>query len=190
MNIIVGLGNPGSKYADSRHNVGFKCVDLLAKRANIKLSDRRAKAVLGQGVIGGHSVVLAKPRTFMNHSGEGVRYLLTRFGCSPEDLVVVYDEMALPLGRLRIRRGGSDAGHNGIGSIIEELHTHEFPRIRVGIGRAGQTGGDIRHVLGTFSPDEKLLIQKAATTVVDALIFMLESDIEEAMNRFNRADPE
>ena len=190
MKIIVGLGNPGKKYAESRHNVGFKCVDLLAEKINIKLSDRRTKASMGQGSIGEHQVVLAKLRTFMNHSGEGVSYLLTRFNTRPEDLIVVYDEMALPLGRLRIRRGGSDAGHNGIGSIIHELHTHEFPRVRVGIGRAPQDQDEIRHVLGTFSPAEKPLIQRSVNTVSNALVFILEHDMEEAMNRFNRADPE
>ena len=189
MKIIVGLGNPGKKYAGSRHNVGFQCVDILSKKLNIKLSDRRAKAVLGQGTVAEHQVVLGKPRTFMNNSGDGIEYLLTRFSSRPDDLVVIYDEMALPVGRVRIRRGGGDAGHNGIASIIQATHTHEFPRIRVGIGKPSG-GGDVGHVLGAFSSEEKPLIQAANIRAADAIVYLLESDIEATMNRFNGADPE
>ncbi len=188
MRIIVGLGNPGRKHAATRHNVGFKCVDLLAQRLEVRVSDRRAKAVLGEGIFGEHKIVLAKPRTFMNNSGDAVRYLLTRFGGRPQDLVIVYDEMALPAGRIRIRRGGSDAGHNGMTSIIQALHTSDVPRVRIGIGRPSQNGGEVRHVLETFSSVEKPLIEAAGARAVDALVHMLENDIESTMNLFNRAD--
>lgn len=188
MKIIVGLGNPGRKYAGSRHNVGFRCIDLLAKRLEIPVSDRRAKTVLGQGSHGEHKVVLAKPRTFMNHSGDAVQYLLARFGGGPRDLIVVYDEMALPTGRIRVRRGGSDAGHNGMTSIIQALHTTDIPRVRIGIGKPLSNGNEIAHVLGAFSADEKPLIEAASARAADALVHLLENDIESTMNIFNRAD--
>ena len=135
MLLVVGLGNPGTRYTSSRHNIGFRFIDLLAKRADIRLNERRAKAVLGRGRIAGQDVVLAKPRTFMNNSGEGIEYLLARFGGRPSDLLVVYDEMALPTGRIRLRAAGSHAGHNGIRSIIAAVHTEEFPRLRIGVGQ-------------------------------------------------------
>ena len=188
MRIIVGLGNPGRKYTGSRHNVGFRCIDLLAKRLEITVSDRRAKAALGQGAHGEHKVVLAKPRTFMNHSGDAVQYLLARFGGGPRDLVVVYDEMALPTGRIRVRRGGSDAGHNGMTSIIQALHTTDIPRVRIGIGKPQRNDNEVGHVLGSFSADEKPLIEAASARAADALVYLLENDIEATMNIFNRAD--
>ena len=188
MKIIVGLGNPGRKYTGSRHNVGFHCIDLLAKRLDITVSERRAKTVLGQGSHGEHKVVLAKPRTFMNHSGDAVQYLIARFGGGPRDLVVVYDEMALPAGRIRVRRGGSDAGHNGMTSIIQALHTTDVPRVRIGIGRPLHNAGEVAHVLGAFSADEKPLIEAASTKAADALVHLIENDIEATMNLFNRAD--
>ncbi len=114
MRIIVGLGNPGPRYSCTRHNIGFRCIDLMARRWEIKVSERRHKAVLGRGRRLEHDVALAKPRTFMNNSGDGVAYLLARYGARPQDLIIVYDEMALPVGKLRLRPSGSDAGHNGI----------------------------------------------------------------------------
>ena len=185
MKVIVGLGNPGTKYAQSRHNLGFRCVDLLATKTGVKLTERRAKAVLGTGSVGGQQVVLAKPRTFMNRSGEAVRYLMDRFGATPADLVIVYDEIDLPLGQIRIRPAGSAAGHLGVTSIIETLHTHEFPRVRVGVGKAPTGMEEISFLLGAFSPEEKPVINQAASRVVEAMLFLLEEDIDSAMNRFN-----
>ena len=125
--LIVGLGNPGDRYRNSRHNLGFWCIDSMASRWGITVNERRAKAVLGRGARAGQDVVLAKPRTFMNNSGEGVDYLLTRFAAPPTNLVIVYDEMELPVGTLRLRPSGSDGGHNGIRSIIAALHSQTFP---------------------------------------------------------------
>ncbi len=185
MRIIVGLGNPGSRYRDTRHNVGFRCIDLMARQWGINLSERRAKAALGRGRRLEREVVLAKPRTFMNHSGEGVAYLLTRFGAKPADLVVVYDEMDLPVGRLRLRPGGSPAGHNGIRSIINELNTANFARIRVGIGHPDWRGGQVSHVLNRFSPEEAPEIARVVQRVAEAVDCLLAEDITVAMNRFN-----
>ena len=185
MLLIVGLGNPGTRYTSSRHNVGFRFIDLLAKRSDIRLSERRAKAVLGRGRMAGHDVVLAKPRTFMNNSGEGVEYLLARFGGRPSDLLIVYDEMALPVGRIRLRPEGSHAGHNGIRSIISAVHTEGFPRLRIGVGQPPIGGDSVPHVLGRFSKDEEPLIAKAVQDAAVAVQCILEENIDIAMNRFN-----
>ena len=185
MLLVVGLGNPGIRYASTRHNVGFRFIDLLAKKAEIRLNDRRAKAVLGQGRIAGHEVVLVKPRTFMNNSGEGVEYLLARFGGRPSELLVVYDEMALPTGRIRLRASGSHAGHNGIRSIISAVQTDGFPRLRIGVGQPSNSGESVPHVLGKFSKEEEPLIAQAVQDAVSAVHCMLEESIDVAMNRFN-----
>jgi PTH1 family peptidyl-tRNA hydrolase len=157
----------------------------MAREWSILLSERRAKAVLGRGRRAGQEIVLAKPRTFMNNSGEGVAYLLTRFAAHPSELVVIYDDMELPLGRLRIRPSGSDGGHNGVRSIIDTLQTQAFPRIRVGIGPPGPREDPVSHVLGHFDEDEALAIAEAVKAVVAAADCLLEQDIDSAMNRFN-----
>ncbi len=185
MRIIVGLGNPGPRYRSTRHNIGFRCIDLMASSWDIKVSERRAKAVLGRGRHLNQDVALAKPRTFMNNSGEGIAYLLARFGAKPQDLVVVYDEMALPVGKLRLRPAGSDAGHNGIRSIIATLGTTDFPRIRVGIDRPSQDANQISHVIGGFTDEEAPLIAKTVKMVVKAVDCLLQEGIDQAMNQFN-----
>ena len=185
MRLIVGLGNPSLHYRHTRHNTGFRCVDLMARKWCIPLRDRRAKAVLGQGQRGGQDVVLAKPRTFMNHSGDGVAYLLTRFGAGPSDLVVIYDDMSLPLGKLRVRPTGSDGGHNGIRSIIATLGTQAFPRVRVGIGPLPLGQDPVAYVLGQFTGSESTLLSQTANLVVEAVDCLLEETIDAAMNRFN-----
>ena len=150
--IIVGLGNPGPRYADTRHNIGWQVLDLLANQIGVPVNERRPKAVLGAGYFAGRRVALAKPRTFMNNSGEAIEYLLARFGGGSSNLLVIYDEMALLPGRIRLRAAGSDAGHNGIRSIIRAVGGTGFPRLRIGIGapppgvagpriRAGQVPG-------------------------------------------------
>ena len=192
--IIVGLGNPGARYRDTRHNVGFACVDVLAERWRIALTDRRRTTALGQGYQNGAPVVLAKPRTFMNLSGESIAYLLARFGARPADLVIIYDEMALPLGRLRLRAQGSDAGHNGIKDIIRAVRTNQFPRLRIGIGAPGSggdgnsDGGSVGHVLGRFADAEQPIASAAIIRAADAVECLLAEGIDIAMNRYN-TDP-
>ena len=185
MLLVVGLGNPGLRYRDTRHNVGFRCVDAMSKKWGIPVKDRRSKAVLGTGRLAGREVVLAKPRTFMNNSGDAVSYLLTRFASKAEDLVIVYDEMELPLGRLRIRAAGSDGGHNGMRSIITSVKTEAFPRIRLGIGPTSDVQNFVPYVLGRFSKDEAGAVSQAVDNVVAAVECMLEENIDAAMNRFN-----
>ena len=182
--LIVGLGNPGARYRNTRHNVGFSCVDLLAERWGIAVNDRRRTTTLGQGYRDGLPVALAKPRTFMNRSGESVAYLLARFGGRPADLVVVYDEMALPVGRIRLRARGSDAGHNGMADIIRTVRTIDLPRLRIGIGGPG-TSGSVDHVLGRFSDDERPAVFAAIGRAADAVECLLADGIDMAMNRYN-----
>ena len=185
MLIVVGLGNPGSRFDGSRHNIGFRAIDLLAGMNDIRLNDRRARAIIGQGQIGCHGVVLAKPRTFMNNSGEAVKYLLTRFRCQPSDLLVVYDEMAIPIGRIRLRPRGSHAGHNGIKSIIASVQTEDFPRLRIGVGQPSQGTSSVPHVLGKFSRMEEPVVTQSVHDALRAIQCMLEENIDIAMNRYN-----
>ena len=183
--LIVGLGNPGARYADTRHNLGFRCVDSMARQWGIPARDRRAKAVMGRGHHAGQDIVLAKPRTFMNNSGEGIAYLLTRFGAQPENLVIIYDDMELPLGQLRLRLSGSDGGHKGMRSIIDSLKTINFPRLRVGIGHPPEGIDVIEYVLSGFLVDESKVMDQAVKNVVAAADCLLEESIDVAMNRFN-----
>ena len=185
MRLIIGLGNPGFQYRGTRHNMGFQCVDLMAKMWSIPVKDRRSKAVLGRGNYLGQEIVLAKPRTFMNNSGEGVSYLINRFAADVDHLVVIYDDMELPLGRLRIRASGSDGGHRGVRSIIFNLKTRTFPRIRLGIGFPPEGQDPVDFVLGRFSKEESTVVNQAVETVVQAVECWLEEDIDVAMNRFN-----
>ncbi len=186
--IIVGLGNPGPKYADTRHNVGWRVLDLVSGQIGIPVNERRPKAVLGTGYHDGKRVVLAKPRTFMNNSGEAVAYLLARFGGDGTNLLVIYDEMALVPGRIRLRAAGSDAGHNGIRSIIQAVGGTGFPRLRVGIG--GPPPGVVArdYVLREFTGEEAEPISSAVERAAAAVQSLLSDGIDAAMNRYNQ-DP-
>ena len=181
--IIVGLGNPGPKYAPTRHNVGFRCIDVLAERAGISLNDRRKHAALGRGTLGGVPVVLAKPRTFMNASGLAARYLLDRFGTSPDRMLVVVDDLDLPVGKIRLRAAGSSGGHRGLDSISAEARTAAYPRLRIGIGRPD--AGAVAHVLGGFAPAEEDPLAEALERAADAVEAWAEHGVDTAMNRFN-----
>ena len=158
MKLIVGLGNPGKGYACNRHNMGFQCLDYLASQHRIPINKRRLrlkslKAKYGMGEVAGMQVVLAKPRTYMNNSGEAVGQMLRRLDVPLENLIVIYDDMDLPLGKLRIRQRGGAAGHNGLSSIIRSLGSEDFPRIRVGIGRPD--ADEVSYVLSNFTAEEK-----------------------------------
>ena len=183
MKLIVGLGNPGRAYAGNRHNVGFQCVDYFARKHRIAISERKARAKIGIGEVDEKRVVLAKPRTFMNLSGQAVSRLMRQFNLPVEDLVVICDDMDLPLGRVRIRQRGGSAGHKGMESIIDSLGSQDFPRIRVGIGRPD--GDEVSYVLSDFTADEKEVVREAVAEVADALFCILTEGIEAAMNRYN-----
>lgn len=189
--LIVGLGNPGEKYARTRHNVGFDVIDALCDRWQISLSEnRKFQGAYGEGpAVAGLKVSLLKPTTYMNRSGQSVRAIIDWYKLAPESVLLIYDEMALPLGRLRVRPGGSAAGHNGVKSVIAHLGTQEFPRLRVGIGSTEKAGDRnqavVAHVLGKFAPDEKPLVNTAIEWAVDATETMLSKGIEAAMSTFN-----
>lgn len=186
--IVLGLGNPGAEYARTRHNVGFEVVDLLAHRHQIRLNQRRDHARYGLGEIQGVPVLLAQPMTYMNRSGEAARALLQRYSLSPSRLLVIVDDVALPLGKLRLRPSGSDGGHNGLASIIGCVGTQAFPRVRVGIG-APPPGQMVEYVLSPFSPQERPLIEQAIQRAADAVEAVLMEGLSPAMNRFNASQP-
>lgn len=184
MKLIVGLGNPGRKYAKNRHNVGFQCVDALATVYALSFDKMQFKALTAQGEIEGVAVVLAKPLTFMNLSGQSVRSLMQWYKVCLEDLLVVYDDLDLPLGRLRMRAGGGAGGHKGMLSIIQALGTQEFPRLRVGIGRPVKGDPEI-YVLRNFTRTQLKLMKPAYDEAVAAMVCFLREGITAAMNRFN-----
>jgi PTH1 family peptidyl-tRNA hydrolase len=186
MKLLVGLGNPGAQYETTRHNVGWMALDRLAAEHRLTFkTDRRFRADVAEVAMPetGGKVILAKPLTYMNLSGESVGALARFYKVSPEDIAVVYDEMALPLGEVRVRPGGSSAGHNGIKSLIAHLGTQEFPRVRIGVG--APVGGAIGHVLGTFRKEEWPAVHDAITLAVAAAITVLRDGVEAAMNRYN-----
>ena len=185
MNLIVGLGNPGKEYIRSRHNTGFVCVDHIARKWGIKLSQRRANVELGEGLFGDFPVVLARPRTNMNQSGEAVKYLVARYRASAADLIIIYDDMDIPVGKTRIRPGGSTAGHKGIDSIIDRLSTQEFPRVRVGIGLPPPGVDGAEYVLRPFLSEERSIIDNIVERVADAVECVLQEGIQTAMSKFN-----
>jgi PTH1 family peptidyl-tRNA hydrolase len=182
--IVLGLGNPGAEYAHTRHNIGFDVIGILASRHHIRLNFRRDHARYGLGMIADVPVLLAKPMTYMNRSGEAARALLQRYPIDTSHLLVVVDDVALPLGRIRIRPSGSDGGHNGLESIIQCLGTQAFPRVRVGIG-SPPPGQMVEYVLSRFSPQEQPIIDEALQRAADAVEAIIAEGVQAAMNRFN-----
>ena len=185
MKLIVGLGNPGRDYVNNRHNVGFKCVDLFAREHGISLTQRGARSKLGTGEVANIRIVVAKPQTFVNLSGEAVAALTRRYRLSSQDILVIYDDLDLPLGKIRIRERGSSGGHNGLKSIIARMGTQDFPRIRVGIAPAEQDVDAIEHVLGDFTPEEKAIMKEVYPRVLAAIRCLLTEGIAAAMNKYN-----
>lgn len=184
MKLIVGLGNPGAEYDGTRHNVGFEAIKVLAARHGIAVTKRNYRAVFGEGTIEGERVILARPMTFMNLSGESVGAMTRFYKIAPEDVIVIYDDIALPVGKLRLRFQGSAGGHNGMKSIIQHLGTQDIPRIRIGVGDA-DTGRLINHVLGKFRAEERPLIAEACERAADAAEYALTDTFVNTMNRFN-----
>ncbi len=185
MKVIVGLGNPGKKYATTRHNIGAMVITRLSLLWGITLIRRNPYALVGQGVVGDQTVVLATPLTFMNLSGEPVAYLVNRFRISLEDLMIIYDEMDLPLGTTRIRPRGGNGGHNGLRSIIDVLKTEDVPRMRLGVGRSPVVSA-ISHVLSQFTKEEGPAVEQLLNRAVEAATCFAEEGVDEAMNKFNR----
>ena len=183
MFLIVGLGNPGKEYEDTRHNIGFKVVDNIAKEYNIEINRQKFKGIYGEGFIDGEKVILLKPTTYMNLSGESVREVVDFYNLENDQILVIYDDISLEIGTLRIREKGSAGGHNGIKSIIAHLGSDVFSRIKVGVG---QPNVDlIKYVLGRFTKEEMVVLSESIEASTKATREIIKSDVKTAMNQFN-----
>ena len=187
MLVIVGLGNPDDKYQGTRHNVVFDVIDLLAEKYNIAVDTKKHRAYIGKGIIGGQKVILAKPQTYMNLSGESVRSLVEYYKVDPEtELLIIFDDISLDVGQLRIRKKGSAGGHNGIKNIIANLGTSVFQRIKVGVGEKPKGYDLADYVLGRFSKEERELIKEGFECAAEAVAMITAGEIDQAMNKYNR----
>lgn len=186
MKLIVGLGNPGQQYSLTRHNAGFMVIDYLAERLGIKVDKIKFKSLLGEGFVGPEKIVLAKPQTYMNLSGEAVYDMVGWYKLDPQNLLVVFDDMDLPAGKLRLRMKGSAGGHNGMKSIVYLIQTDEFPRLRIGIGRPDNDNMEaVDFVLSKFSAEETKVIGEAVQKAGEAVLAILEKGVEPVMNEVN-----
>jgi len=186
--LIVGLGNPGRVYSNNRHNTGFVCLSYFARKQGIRFDRKQGQARIGIGEIAGNKVVVARPQTYVNRSGESVIRLVKRFNISPENLLVIHDDMDLPLGKIRIRHNGSSGGHKGIESITGYLGSRDFLRIRIGIGRPATETSEadiIAYVLSGFTPDEKRILNQVMPTVSEAILCIFTEGPTVAMNKYN-----
>jgi PTH1 family peptidyl-tRNA hydrolase len=186
MYLIVGLGNPGKQYEHTRHNAGFDAIDAIADKYNISVDNKKHKTLCGKGVIEGQRVVLAKPQTFMNLSGESVAELVNYYKLDPAaELIVLFDDITLEPGHLRIRKKGSAGGHNGIKNIIALLGTQDFARVKIGVGEKPRGWDLVDHVLGRFDVIDREKVDGAIHAAVEAVALMVNGDVEGAMNEFN-----
>lgn len=183
--LVVGLGNPGPSYRNTRHNVGFEVLDRVAARLGAVFSREKYRGQIAQVRVAGRTVLLLKPLTYMNRSGESVALAARNNADEPAEVLVVYDDVDLPLGKVRLRKGGSAGAHNGMKSVIERLGTREVPRLRIGVGTEPAPGLRADHVLGKFTPGEREVIETAIDHAVDACICSLEQGLDTAMDRYN-----
>lgn len=183
MYIIVGLGNPGSKYENTRHNMGFKAIDAMASEFGIDVNRAKFKGLIGEGRIGIEKVILLKPQTYMNLSGQSVREIMNFYKIPEENLIVIYDDFDLPIGSIRVRKSGGPGTHNGMKSVIQELGSRKFPRVRVGIGSSD--GSTIQFVIGKVGKDEQQILNEAAEAAASAAADIIRIGIENAMNIHN-----
>lgn len=189
MYIIAGLGNPKKEYDGTRHNIGFACIDALAKKYDISVTDEKHKALIGKGIIDGQKVLLAKPLTYMNLSGESIRPLVDYYKLDAEtELIVISDDISLSPGGIRVRKKGSAGGHNGLKNIIQQLGTENFMRIRIGVGEKPKGYDLADYVLGHFTKEEQSLMQEGIDKALEAVRLMLDGDVDQAMNRYNRKE--
>jgi PTH1 family peptidyl-tRNA hydrolase len=203
MQLIVGLGNPGPKYIHTRHNIGFVIADAIAARTRLQLSEDRptegkrsrwtawlrtrpALATSGQSIHGGQHFTLVKPLTFMNRSGAAVAHYVQTMQLDVQDVLVMFDDISLPVGAVRLRKKGGDGGHNGVQDIIDQLGTSEFPRLRFGVGNDFDHGQQVDYVLSPFADGERETVDSAVTEAVDAVLTCIQEGMDIAMNRFNR----
>ena len=188
MYIIAGLGNPGKKYENTRHNMGFIAIDLLAEEFGIKVDKLKFKSLVGEGRIAGQRVLLMKPQTYMNLSGEAIREAVNFYKIEPEELIVIYDDIDIPTGTFRIRKKGSAGTHNGMRSVVYQIQSDQFPRIRVGIGSEKKVDL-IHYVTGGVSKSEKELLEDALVKAAKSAACIVEKGIDKAMNEFNVRPP-
>ena len=186
MKVIVGLGNPGRQYERTRHNIGFAAIDYIDGKNQIEISSKKHKALIGSGYLGGQKVLLVKPQTFMNLSGESLRGVMDFYKLEPSDFIVIFDDISLDVGQLRIRIKGSAGGHNGIKSIISHLGSMDFPRIKIGVGEKPKGYDLTDYVLGHFSKGEIEIYDDVFPDVDDAVKLMVMDDISGAMNQYNK----
>jgi PTH1 family peptidyl-tRNA hydrolase len=186
MFLIVGLGNPDRRYEKTRHNVGFDAVDALAARYHIEIREKKHKALCGTGVIEGVKVLLAKPQTYMNLSGDSVAEIINFYKLDPEEeMLVMFDDISLAPGNIRVRKKGSAGGHNGIKSIIARTGTQNFMRVKIGVGEKPEGWDLVDHVLGRFSDEERAEVELAIRDAGDAAVLMMQGQVDQAMNDFN-----
>ena len=191
MHIIAGLGNPGRKYEETRHNMGFDVIDILSRRSGIRVETARCRALTGTGVIGGEKVLLVKPQTFMNLSGEAVSAILNYYKEDPsEALIVISDDIDLPVGHIRIRKSGSPGGHNGLKDIVSRIGTQQFIRVRIGVGRKPADWDLADYVLSRFVPADRKKIDEAEEAAAEAVELILSEGVDSAMNKYNGFLPE
>jgi len=183
--IVVGLGNPGPRYDNTRHNVGFDTIDLLSHKYGIKVSKLKHKALIGDGKIEEKKVILVKPQTFMNLSGESVRDILNWYKIPLKNLIIIYDDIDLEPGKIRVRPKGSSGTHNGMRSVIYQIQSEDFPRIRIGIGKAPEGWDLADYVLSKFNADDRKVISESICKAADAVVTIIKSGVETAMNKFN-----
>ena len=186
MYVIAGLGNPGREYEGTRHNVGFMTLDALADKYNIDVREKAFKGLIGKGMIEGNKVILVKPQTYMNLSGECIRQVMDYYKVDPSEFIVIYDDISLVPGGIRIRKKGSAGGHNGIKNIIAHLGTQEFPRVRIGVGEKPARMDLADYVLSRFPKDERVLMEEAFERAGEAAVCMMNDTMEHAMNQFNK----
>lgn len=184
MFVIAGLGNPGKKYENTRHNMGFLVLDRLAEKNNIKVNKIKHKSLVGDGFISGHKVLLVKPQTYMNLSGEAIGEIVNYYDVAMEELIVIYDDFDIETGSFRIRKKGSAGSHNGMKSIIQHLGSKDFPRVRIGIGASGDRDWK-DFVLGKVGKDDAEAISRAIEKAADSIMCILEKGIDKAMNEYN-----
>lgn len=185
MYLIIGLGNPEKDYAGTRHNMGFDVINELSKEYNIPVDKSKFKGLYGSGMIENEKVILLKPQTFMNLSGESVREVIDFYKISPEDIIVVYDDIDISIGNIRIRKSGSAGTHNGMKSVVQHLNTSDFYRIRVGIGRPNEHIDMINYVIGHVSKEEHTVLEQGILKAKDAIVEIIKNDIDKAMNKYN-----
>lgn len=185
MYLIVGLGNPEEEYSKTRHNMGFEVINELSKKYNIKVNKNKFNALYGTGTIGKEKVILVKPQTYMNLSGNSVKEFVDFYKISKEEILVIYDDMDIGTGKIKIRKKGSAGGHNGMKSIISMLGTEEFTRIRIGIGRPEHNGDDINYVIGSIPEEEIPKLEEGVEKAKEAVIEILKNGVDSAMNKLN-----